>query len=618
MARGPRRGRKTAASRPVRTAAKRAGPAVRLARARPAAARAAGRGRAPRASAIGLQIMWNRLIAVVEEQSQVLIRTGFSTSTREAGDVSAGVFETRHGKMLAQAVTGTPGHINSMAEAVKHFIRRFPVAGMRPGDVFITNDPWLGTGHLHDFTVVTPTFRKGKVVALFACTSHVVDIGGIGFTADGRQVYHEGLYVPIMPLAREGRINEWFLDIVRANVREPVQVVGDIYSLAACNDIGCQRLVEMMDEFGLESLDELGRHIIETSRAAKLEAIRRLPFGTYRNAMRVDGYDEPVDLVAALTIAADGITVDFTGTSPQSPWAINVPYCYADAYTSFGVNCVIAPMIPNNAGSLEVVKVVAPPGSILNAQPPCAVAARGTTGQMLPDVVFGCLQQAMPGGVPAEGTSGLWNLTLCSGPGRTDPKYPYPADATTFDVTSFHSGGAGARPTLDGLSATAFPSGVRNVPVEITETITPLVVWQKEFRPDSGGPGRFRGGTGQIMHVANREGAPFAISPRFDRIRHPPRGRAGGLDGGAGRVRIASGPEFRPKGFQTVPPGDLLIIEMPGGAGYGDPKTREVKRVAADARNGLVSPVAARRHYGVAVDRDGKVNEEATRRLRAP
>ena len=581
-----------------------------------ATARRARKGRKPSISSIQLQIMWNRLLAVVEEQAQVLIRTGFSTSTREAGDVSAGVFEVREGQMLAQAMTGTPGHINSMADSVKHFIRRFPPATMKPGDVFLTNDPWKGTGHLHDITMVTPTFRKGRIVALFACTVHVVDIGGLGLTADGRQVYHEGLYVPIMPLTTDGVVNEWFLEIVRANVREPVQVVGDIYSLIACNDIGCERLVEMMDEFGLESLDELGRHIIVASRDAKLEAIRKLPFGIYHNSMRVDGYDEPVDLVCALTIAEDGITADFEGTSEQSPWAINVPLCYADAYTSFGLNCVIAPSIPNNAGSLGVVKVVAPVGSILNPQHPCAVAARGPTGQMLPDVAFGCLQQAIPGGVPAEGTSGLWNLTLASGPGRTDPSAKYPEHYTPFDITSFHSGGVGARPTLDGLSATAFPSGVRNVPVEITETLTPLVVWTKEFRPDSGGPGRYRGGTGQTMHIDSREAAPFVISPRFDRVHHPPRGRAGGMNGAAGWVGIASGLEFRPKGMQTVPAGDTLIIEMPGGAGHGDPRTRDVGRVAEDVRNGIVTPRSARRDYRVAVDEDGNVDETATARLR--
>src|SRR5436190_23346157 len=246
------------------------------------------------------QIMWSRLIAVVEEQAQTLVRTAFSTSVREAGDLSAGVFDAR-GRMLAQAVTGTPGHVNSMANAVKHFLEAYPLAGMRPGDHYITNDPWLTCGHLHDLTVVSPTFLDGRAVGLFACTVHVVDIGGLGMGPDGRQVFEEGLAIPLMPLAREGRMNEDLLRILRANVREPLQVEGDVYALAACNDEGSRRLVEMMEEFGIANLDRLGEHIIETSRAATLEAIGKLTPGKYKNSVRMDGYDRPLTLAAEMT-----------------------------------------------------------------------------------------------------------------------------------------------------------------------------------------------------------------------------------------------------------------------------------------------------------------------------
>ena len=251
------------------------------------------------ATRIANQVMWNRLLSVVEEQAQTLVRTAFSTSAREAGDISAGVFDL-DGRMLAQAVTGTPGHINSMALSVVHFIERFPVDTMRQGNVYITNDPWKGTGHLHDFTVVSPTFKNGRIVALFACTSHVVDIGGVGQSPDGRQIYHEGLQVPLMPLALEGKMNEWLLEIVRTNVREPVQVEGDIYALAACNETGSARLVEMMNEYNLDSLDGLGRYIIENSREAMARAINGLPKGTYHHNMRIDGYDDNVDGIGRL------------------------------------------------------------------------------------------------------------------------------------------------------------------------------------------------------------------------------------------------------------------------------------------------------------------------------
>ncbi len=561
---------------------------------------------------IRLQIMWNRLLSVVEEQAQTLIRTAFSTSVREAGDLSAGVFDAK-GRMLAQAVTGTPGHVNAMAASVGHFLERFPLESMVEGDVFVTNDPWLGTGHLHDFTVVTPTFLDGRPVALFAATSHVVDVGGIGFGPDGRQVYEEGIYLPIMHLAQAGRMNEALLAIVRANVREPIQVEGDLYSLAACNETGCRRLIAMMREFGLTDLDHVAEHIITQSREAMLAAIRALPAGVYENSMRVDGYERPVDLVCRLSVGDDGISIDFSGTSPVSGYGINVPLTYTDAYASFGVRCIVGGDIPNNWGSLDPIRVDAPAGSILNAPHPCGVAARHVIGQMLPDVVLGCLEQAIPGGTPAEGSSSLWNPTLMGGHGVVDADY---GAATPFAMTIFHTGGTGARVGKDGLSATAFPSGVRNTPVEINETISPLVFWRKEYRTDSGGAGRHRGGTGQVMEISHRENAPFSVGAMFDRCAHPARGRQGGGPGGNGAVRTQGGLTLRPKGRQTVPAGDCLVLETPGGGGLGDAKSRPVAVVAEDVRNGIVTPQAARDAYGVVVDVRGTVDEAATKALR--
>jgi N-methylhydantoinase B len=558
------------------------------------------------------QLMWNRLIAVVEEQAQTLIRTAFSNTVREAGDLSAGVFDL-NGRMLAQALTGTPGHVNAMAASVGFFLEKFPVATMEEGDIYITNDPWMGTGHLHDFTVVTPTFKKGKLVALFAATSHVVDVGGLGFGPDARQVYEEGIYIPLMPLARRGVMNASLLEIVRANVREPVQVEGDFYSLAACNETGCQRLVEMMAEFDLDDVRKLGDFVITSSRDSMLEEIRKLPAGIYRNSMRIDGYEEPVDLMAAMTISDSGIDIDFTGTSPVSSYGINVPLTYTQAYASFGARCVVGGSIPNNAGSLAPVRVSAPPGSILNAPHPCAVAARHAIGQMLPDVVLGCLEQAVDGRVPAEGTSCLWNPVLYAGHGVAG-KF---SDATPFTVTLFHNGGTGARPNSDGLSATAFPSGVRNTPVEINEAIAPIIVWRKEYRTDSGGAGEYRGGTGQVMEISNGEGAPFAMSSMFDRVRFPARGRSGGGNGLNGRVRLASGTELRAKGRQPVPGGDRLIMEMPGGGGFGNPFARDPERVREDVLNELVSREAAERDYGVVLTADGAVDARATKKRRS-
>lgn len=547
--------------------------------------------------------MWDRLIAIVEEQAQTLIRTAFSNTVREAGDLSAGVFDLS-GRMVAQAVTGTPGHVNAMAASVSHFIAKYPLEQMEEGDVYITNDPWLATGHLHDFTVVTPAFRDGAIVALFASTCHVVDVGGLGFGPDGRQVFEEGIYLPIMPLAKRGKMNQTLLEIVRANVREPLLLEGDFFSLAACNETGVRRLLEMMVEFGLSEIDSLSNLILSRSRNAMLEDIRKLPFGVYRNSMRIDGYENEVDLVAQVTIGSDGIDVDFSGTSLISEYGINVPLPYTQAYASFGVRCLVGPTVPNNAGSLGPIRVTAPEGSILNAPSPCAVAARHAIGQMLPDVMLGCLDQVVPGLAPAEGTSCLWNFVLYGGHGISGGGF---ANATPFTVTMFHNGGTGARPSKDGLSATSYPSGVRNTPVEINESIAPVRVWRKEYRIDSGGAGKFRGGLGQVMEISNAEGAPFALSSMFDRVKHAPRGRAGGLSGACGTVGLKSGRILPAKGRTQIPANEHLVLEMPGGGGHGIPSSRETKHIEADLRDELITRAHAEQDYGVSVSSDGSV-----------
>jgi len=567
---------------------------------------------------IHTQIMWSRLIAVVEEQAQTMIRTAFSTSVREAGDLSAGVFD-REGRMLAQAVTGTPGHVNSMANAVKHFLDVHPLETMKDGDHYITNDPWLTSGHLHDITVVTPSFYKGKPVGLFACTVHVVDIGGLGMGPDGRQVFEEGLSIPIMPLAREGKMNEDLLKMVRANVREPLQVEGDIYALTACNEEGGRRLVEMMDEFEIVDLENLGNTIIEASREATLAKIRALPHGTFRNSVSMDGYDKPLLLNAALTISDEGIHVDFNGTTAASAFGINVVYNYTLAYTAFGVKCLVAPEVPNNAGSLDPITISAPEGCVLNVKRPWAVAARHTVGHMLPDVVFGCLHQVMQGGVPAEGASSLWNPQIFGGGSLVD-EVGEGADANDlpeFSSVIFHCGGAGARPGKDGLSVTAFPSGVRTIPVEATESIAPVVFRRREFRESSGGAGKFRGGLGQVIELSGADGAPIALLCNFERVKNPARGRNGGGKGAAGSVELLSGRPIRPKGRQTVPPRDTIRLGLPGGGGFGDPKTREAERVREDVLDGIITREEARRDYGVAVDAQGRLDLAETAKLRA-
>ncbi len=533
-------------------------------------------------SDIERQIMWNRLIAIVEEQGQTLLRTAFSPMVREAGDLSAGVFDPQ-GRMLAQAVTGTPGHVNSMAESVKHFIRHFGLETMREGDAYITNDPWMGTGHLNDFVITTPCFHNGKLVALFSCTSHLIDIGGIGFGPDGTDVHMEGIYIPFLRLIDQGVVNETLIAMIRANTRLPVDTVGDTYSLAACNDVGCQRLTEMMSEFALDNLDDLAAYICERSEATVREQIRALPNGSWSNTMVTDGYDSPIELTATVTISDDAIHVDYTGTSPVAARGINVPLSYTTAYTVFGLACVVGRDVPNNAGSLAPLTVSAPEGCILNAPKPAPVCSRHVIGQMLPDVVFGCLRQAVPERVPAEGTSCLWNLNVRGRiKGGEGGQYG-------FSMTVTSNGGTGARPQSDGLSATAYPSGVKGTPVEIAEQITPLIFWTKEYRPDSGGAGRMRGGHGQNIEIESRIGEPFELLAAYDRIDHPARGRDGGRNGAPGVVAFKSGKTLPGKGFLMVPPEERLVIKTPGGAGIGDPAERDPARLAAERKAGLVT-----------------------------
>ncbi|PRD41839.1 5-oxoprolinase [Phyllobacterium phragmitis] len=530
-------------------------------------------------SDVHMQIMWNRLISVVEEQAVTLIRTAFSTSVRESGDLSAGVFN-RGGKMIAQAVTGTPGHVNAMAEAVGHFIRDIGPENIFEGDVYITNDPWKGTGHLHDFTVVSPSFRKGALVGYFACTAHVVDVGGRGFGPDANEVYEEGIFVPIMKFAERGVVNKDLVNILRNNVRESHQVVGDVYSLAACNEIGHRRLMDMMDEFELADLENLADFIFKRSYDATLERLATLPKGTYSNVMRVDGYGSPIDIAVRLDVAGDHILADFEGTSPASPKGINCPLIYSAAYACYGLKCSIAPEIPNNHASLLPFRVVAPRDCILNAQHPAPVSVRHVLGHLVPDAVLGAVHKMLPGRVPAEGAGALWNLHVSARPLQGEGA---PADGgQRAEVLLFNSGGAGARSKLDGLNATAFPSGVHSMSIEATEHVGPVIFWRKELRDGSGGAGRFRGGLGQVVEISPTAGHEIYFNAMFDRVDHPARGREGGENGAPGAVLLDDGTVLSSKGRQHVPAGRRLILQLPGGGGYGPADDRDAAAARRD------------------------------------
>jgi len=539
-----------------------------------------------------LQVMWNRLLAVVEEQGQILIRAAFSPIVRECGDISAGIFDV-HGRMLAQAVTGTPGHINTMAAAVIHLREIFPVQNMRPGDIYMTNDPWLASGHLNDFLLMMPVFRQGRVVGFTSCTSHLVDLGGRGMGPEGSDVYDEGLLIPPCKLVDHGGLNALLMDIVRANSREPIANEGDIYALVACCEAGSERLVRMMDEFGLDDLEDLANYIIDTSRRGAIEAIAEVPEGVYTNVLKMDGYEKELELHATLTVTSTGMHVDFTGTSGCSKKGINVPLNYATAYTVFAMRCIVGSDIPNNAGSLEPFTVSGPPGCILNAQRPSPVAMRHTLGQVTPDLVLGCLHQPLPDRVPAEGASCMFDLPM-----RHAPEVAA-GGGRQFAIEPVHNGGTGARPYSDGLSATAYPSGVFGSQVEITEAVAPVTIWKRELLPDSGGAGKYRGGLGQRIELSSSNGAAFIVFLSLERLKFPALGRAGGRPGAIGRIRLKGRSGDIPgKGELRVEGDDYLIFDTPGGGGFGSPGNRDPDALALDVKRGLVTRDRLAADYG--------------------
>jgi N-methylhydantoinase B len=556
--------------------------------------------------AVELEVQWNRLISIVNEQAAALMHASFTTVVREAGDLSAGIFDAA-GNMIAQAVTGTPGHINTMATCVRHFVKAHPIDSLNPGDSLLTNDPWLGSGHLHDITVVTPVFHRNRGVGWFANTCHAMDIGGRTLGADAREVFEEGLHIPIMKLFREGEVNKDLMDIVRSNVRVPDSVVGDLYAQQAGNDVGGNKLVEMMEEYDLDTLDELSGLILDRSEDATRDAISEIPNGIYDDEVVIDGFDDLLKIKIEIEVKDRGLVVDYSGSSGQVDRGINVVYNYTHAYTTYPLTCAISPAVPNNQGSFRPVTVIAPERSILNAQFPCAVGARHLIGHFLSQAVFGALAKAIPDRVLADGSAGLWNTQLEG----------HDLDGRMFAYIFFSAGGMGARPTADGLSATAFPSGIKGVPAEAIEAVSPVLLLKRELCRDSGGGGKYRGGLGQEMVLKMDTETPVLHSCMYDRTRSPARGFLGGEAGSLGEVILSDGTRPHPKGKYDIQPGQTVTLRLPGGGGFYSPLERDPQLVLEDVLQDRVSAQAAYEVYGVVLNEEGtSVDEEATSVLR--
>ena len=534
---------------------------------------------------VAQNVLWNRLISVCEEQANALMRAAFGAIVREAGDLSAGVFDAS-GNMLAQAVTGTPCHVNTMAASVRAMLEFVPADSLAPGDALVTNDPWLGAGHIFDFVVVTPAFINGDIVGFLASTSHIVDVGGLGWSAEGRSVFEEGVTIPVMRLRRGSELNEDLLNIISANSRVPHEARGDVLSLLICNDTGVVRLTNLMDEYGLSDLFAIADFIFDRSAMGTKTALAQAPAGVYESHLSLDGYDSTIELRAKMTIGDGRIDVDLSGSSPIVDRGINCPLNYTAAYAAFGIRALLAPDIPNNQASLDAIRITAPPGLVVSAERPSPVTARHVIGQALPDLMLGCLEKALPGRVLAESSGALWTLSI-SGTGET-----------TFTSLNVALGGMGARPALDGLSTTAFPSGVGAVPVEAAEVAAPLIYRVKEFAPDTGGAGAFRGGLGQRIEISARHHQDLSLSAAaFERLTTGPAGRQGGQPGAAGTVSISNGINIVDKGIYNIPAGEHLVLQTPGGGGFGKPVERDRDAVTQDLSDGLISQEAAIKLY---------------------
>ena len=544
---------------------------------------------------VTLEVIWNRFMSVANEQQDTLIRTAFSTIVRESQDLACGLFDTR-GRMIAQSLSGTPGHINAMATSMKHFLAAFPPESLAPGDVLITNDPWQTAGQINDITITTPIFRRGKLAGLFANTCQSADIGGRILSAEAREVFEEGLRIPIMKLFERGEPNKILMQIVRSNVRQPDEVIGDFYAQTACNETGGRALLEMMDEFGLESIDAVAEEIIRRSESAVRAEIRKLPSGEWTNETWSDGFEEPIVVRCAVKIASDEIFIDFSGSSPQSTRGINVVLNYTHAYASFAIKAAICPDVPHNEGSFRPVHVSAPPGSILNALDPAPVASRQVIGHFIPSAIFAALSGAMPGRLMAPGADPIW---LSVWRGQNPP----------FTLTVFQVGGTGARPSKDGLNAVGFPSGVAGVPAEVIESLSPVVMKRRQLRQDSGGPGTWRGGLGQLTEFTRRGEGRWSVSSIADRTVYAAPGLLGGQSGATGEVTLGNGTRLNAKTLKDLKDGEIVHVNLPGGGGYGDPMKRDIEKVRWDVIESYISPEEAEQRYGVAVRYTGNPDD---------
>lgn len=543
---------------------------------------------AKRLDPVTVGVLWNRLLSIVDEGTVTLKRTAFSRVVTEADDFSNALFDAR-GVMIAQPSQGEVAFIGCMATEVGKFLERFPPATLRPGDTLICNDPWLGTSQLNDYTVVTPIFHRRRLVGFAANISHSPDVGGRVLSGDSTEIFEEGFRIPMTHLFRAGRPNEELFAFIRANVRVPEVVVGDLMAQVTSNATVRDRVVAFLRETGLPDLQGLGGEILRRSESAMRAAIAKLPPGTYRGEVEGDGDTEPVTIRVAVEVRRDRIRVDFAGTSPQTARGCNVAFNWTYADSVYPILCALRPESPINAGSLRPLEVAAPPGCVLNAQPPAALGARIMVSHYIHPAIYRALAPILPDRVIADCAAPMWVPNVA---GRNQYGRRF------VDILFMH-GGLGARPTKDGI-VVAYPSHPPTTPVELLENEKPFLVERKECIPDSAGAGRWRGGFGQFYTIRIEGETPVKLAMRVDRIHHPPQGFAGGRAGRAGRATLNGTRALHSKETVFLQPGDVVEFETAGGGGFGEPSERDPALVRQDLENELLGAEGAARGTPVA------------------
>jgi N-methylhydantoinase B len=509
---------------------------------------------------IQLELLWSNLRSVVTEQAKAMQRIAFSPVVRESGDLAYGLFDAQ-ARMVAQADTGTPGHINCLAHTGGFLASRF-AGTIKPGDVMVCNDPWEGAGHGFDITIFAPIFRRDRLIGFIGSTNHHVDIGGRGAGIGALDVHEEGIWIPPLKLFEEGRRNETLFEMVRANSRTPDVIVGDLSAQVATALSGGAAVNEICDRYGLDHIDELSEQIIARSEHAMRESIRKCPSGTWTEEVHFDiPNGDVVTLRTAVKIDNDAgdVIVDFAGSSPQSLKGVNVVLNYAHAYTTCAVRSILNPEVPNNKGSMAPIKIKAPLKSIVNCQYPAPVAGRHIVGMYVPMPIMKAFYRIVPEKVVAPGVGSSYAIKVT---GTTQEGRRF------FSTVSGLTGGMGARATKPGLDAVYYPAGVGSIPLEIIEAEAPIVFLRREIRRGSGGEGRCAGGNGQIVEFRVRTNSPWTLDASPSSRKLPPEGLGGGSPGQPGSFKI-NGEERLVHGKSLMSPDDIVFLETAGAGGYG-------------------------------------------------